>query len=541
MYSKRMKGRLAVFAGIMAVMFSFLMARLALINIDSEKYSAFDMSAPKKVTVICSYGDIFDRNGVSLVNAQEHYMAIINPEAADRDVLDKAVVDREKYDACIDGSALFLCEVDSPNIDGAEVITVKDRYLENQPAAHLIGYLSEGHGVCGIEKSYDDILRNPRSAVTVSYSADAGGNFLEGGGIEMKWTSGYETGVLTAVDADIQRVAENAMSNVSKGAAVVMDIKTGEICAVVSKPVFDPIHPEKSLDDEDSPFIDRALCSYSVGSVFKLVTAGAALEYGISEEYSYNCTGSIDVLSSEFGCHLFGGHGNVDMRMAMTESCNPYFISLGQDVPTSFLHDFAERLGFGTETILCEDIYSAAGNLPSERELAVPEEKANFCFGQGKLTATPLQVTMMTAAIANGGMQPYPVLIHGTTDIAHSTVNSTAIFRRVMSEETADKLKSFMVSALHKQNSVAVPENTDGGGKTSTAQTWRYNEDGSEVLNCWFTGFFPENEPRYAVTVMIENGISGNVTCGPVFKEIAEEVTDLMYRNNADLLTYVGD
>ena len=101
-----------------------------------------------------------------------------------------------------------------------------------------------------------------------------------------------------------------------------------------------------------------------------------------------------------------------------------------------------------------------------------------------------------------------------------------------MKGSTADKLKSYMIDTVYKENSMAVPEFTTAGGKTSTAQTWTYDEYGNEKLNCWFTGFFPADEPQYAVTVMIEEGISGNVTCGPVFKEIADSVRMGRYGNN---------
>ncbi|MDE7293829.1 MAG: penicillin-binding protein 2, partial [Oscillospiraceae bacterium] len=273
-----------------------------------------------------------------------------------------------------------------------------------------------------------------------------------------------------------------------------------------------------------SPFVNRAFSAYSVGSAFKLVTAGAALEYGISERYSYDCGGSIKVRGSNFDCHRYGGHGRLDMREAMVESCNPYFISLASDIPTDFLHDFAERLGFGKACRLGSGIQSAAGVLPTARELKVPEEKANFAFGQGKISATPLQITLLTAAIANHGQMPTPILINGDLSGSEVTAAASPSFHRVMRSSTADKLRSYMISTLYKENSKAVPEFTTGGGKTSTAQTWTYNENGEENMNCWFTGFFPADEPRYAVTIMIEEGVSGNVTCGPVFKEIADSV-----------------
>lgn len=525
MYRKTMQAKLLIIAGIVAFAGVYLLWRIMLINLNRTFYMGFDMSAPRKVTVIRSYGEIFDRNGKSLVNRSEKYIAAINPETADPDKLDGHIIDREKYDACITGNALFLCEVDSPDIDTAAVIAVKNRY-DGSTAEHIIGYISDGQGVSGLERSYNDILRTPISTVTLSYSVDAQGDLLEGYGIGMNWTSSYETGIATALDLEIQTACEEAMSDVKKGGAIVMDISTGELCAVVSKPGFDPEHPEYSLDSEDSPFINRAFSAYSVGSIFKLVTAGAALEYGISEEYAYKCTGSIDVKGSKFSCHRYGGHGLIDMRTAMVESCNPYFICLGQDIPTDHFYEFAQKLGFGKAEYFSPDIYSAAGCLTSARELLVPEEKANFSFGQGKLTATPLQITLLTAAIANDGQCPYPVLIHGGTDVVHDSKAAAAAprFRRVMKSSTAEKLKSFMISAMYKPDSAAVPEFTTGGGKTSTAQTWTYTENGDEKLNCWFTGFFPADEPRYAVTVMIEEGVSGNYTCGPIFSKIADSV-----------------
>ena len=523
---RTMTWRLLFTAFMMASAGVYLLYRLFAIGMNRDYYMSFDLSAPREVTVICSYGDIYDRKGIKLVNREETYLAVIDPKNADKEALAPHITDHEKYDSCINGTALFLCEIDTPDVGTTTVIPVKERFGEEITAPHIIGYTGESGGVSGIELAYNDILRKPRSAVTLKYSVDARGSLLEGEGITMLWRTSYYTGVRTSLDAGIQRAAEAAMANVKKGAAVVMDIKTGELCAVVSKPEFDPAHPELSLDNEDSPFINRAFSAYSVGSCFKLVTAGAALEYGISEEYSYNCDGSIKIRTNDFDCHRFGGHGLLDMRKAMVESCNPYFISLAQDIPAEKLHDFAKNLGFGKASYLAEGITSQSGYLPAAKELLVPEEKANFAFGQGKLTATPLQVTMMTAAIANGGQMPTPVLIHGKTDEVHELAAASAptAFTRIMKSTTADKLKSFMISTLYKENSAAVPEFVTGGGKTSTAQTWTYNENGTENVNCWFTGFFPANDPQYAVTVMIEEGVSGNLTCGPVFKEIADSV-----------------
>ena len=525
--------RIIITAAVIAIFGVGLMGRLFYIYLNRSFYLGYDVSVPRKVTVVCSYGDIYDRNGVKLVNRSEKYLAVINPKAVNREVIEPHITDTEKYESCIDGDALFLCGIDCDKIPSVTVIPVSQRY-DNSLCTHIIGYIGENGGVCGLEGAYDDILRQPKSSVTLSYSVDAGGGLLEGQGVTMHWEDSFRTGIRTSIDYGMQSVCEKAMRNVEKGAAVVMDISTGEICAVVSKPGYDPSHPENSLDSDNSPFVNRAFSAYSVGSVFKLVTAGAALEYGISDEYTYNCDGSITVNGQEFDCHRFGGHGELDMRKAIVESCNPYFICLAQDIPTDFLHSFAERLCLGKENRLTAGISSSSGYLTSYSELLVPAEKANFAFGQGKLTATPLQITRMTAAIANGGQMPEPILVHGASDSINGVQAAAAPprFTRVMKGFTADKLKSYMIDTVYKENSMAVPEFTTAGGKTSTAQTWTYDEYGNEKLNCWFTGFFPADEPQYAVTVMIEEGISGNVTCGPVFKEIADSVRMGRYGNN---------
>ena len=300
--------RIIITAAVIAIFGVGLMGRLFYIHLNRSFYLGYDVSVPRKVTVVCSYGDIYDRNGVKLVNRSEKYLAVINPKAVNREVIEPHITDTEKYESCIDGDALFLCGIDCDKIPSVTVIPVSQRY-DNSLCTHIIGYIGENGGVCGLEGAYDDILRQPKSSVTLSYSVDAGGGLLEGQGVTMHWEDSFRTGIRTSIDYGMQSVCEKAMRNVEKGAAVVMDISTGEICAVVSKPGYDPSHPENSLDSDNSPFVNRAFSAYSVGSVFKLVTAGAALEYGISDEYTYNCDGSITVNGQEFDCHRFGGHG----------------------------------------------------------------------------------------------------------------------------------------------------------------------------------------------------------------------------------------
>ena len=143
----------------------------------------------------------------------------------------------------------------------------------------------------------------------------------------------------------------------------------------------------------------------------------------------------------------------------------------------------------------------------------LPAERGNFCFGQGKLTATPVQITRMTCAIANYGMLPEVRLIKGVTEDGEMPDESEAVSgEQVLSTETAEKLRLMMIGAA--------------GAKTSTAQTGRFDENGVEYCHGWITGFFPANIPEYAVTVLAEDGGYGNEAAAPVFKEIAEGISE---------------
>ena len=223
------------------------------------------------------------------------------------------------------------------------------------------------------------------------------------------------------------------------------------------------------------------------------------------------------------------GHGLLNMQKALVKSCNPYFISLSRLLSPDMLHDTAEALGFGKETVLAPDLAGASGYLPSTDELHVEAEKANFSFGQGKLLATPLQIAAMTACIANDGIYTEPRLVCGLTEDGRKLLPAQAPEqRRAMQADTAKKLRRMMAAVLaDKQTANARPTGIRAAGKTSTAQTGQFDADGKELCHAWMTGFFPVAKPKYAVTVFVENGGSGNGTAAPVFREIIEQIADL--------------
>ncbi len=519
-----MEKRIKIYAVMLCALFLVLAVRLYLIINDEEIIKASVARRNYTVSVKLSDAFIYDRNMKPLTNTEKKYCAVINPDIIDPEEIYPYLSDKTDFLAKAGEEKPFVCEVKSDNVRNADIPVFKctEHFSDGQTAEHIIGYTFDGGG-SGVEGLYSDFLKSHETSACVSYRINAVGNVLNGADISIDIGEHSSGGVVLSIDKNIQKICEDAMSKTEKGACIVMDVKTGDILASVSRPSFDIKCPEKYLDDKDAPFVNRVFSPYNVGSVFKTVIAAAALEYGISEDFTMKCTGKMNVGTQEFNCHYWPGHGNLKMRRAMSESCNPYFITLGSNIPVSYLCDFMRKCGFGADMSL-DGLFCDGGYLPDENELAVKAEKANLSFGQGKLLCSPLQICRFVCAVANGGQMPKPRLIYGTVEKADEIISPAVSHTEIMKKETADKLKSFMFDTLYKANSAAVLIETDGGGKTSTAQTGKFNEDGSEILTCWFAGFFPYENPEYAAVITVENGVTGNLTCGPIFKEIAENI-----------------
>lgn len=475
-----------------------------------------------------SRGTIYDRNMEPLVNGETEIRAAVVPEGAEASELSPIAADEEGFRSKYSAGKpfVFVSRGETAESAGVTFFRIPVRYSKPQPAQHIIGYLSDGKGAAGIEYAYDRILSSVQGESGVTYSTDGSGNVLIGGGKSVVRGVSSSGAVLT-IDKEIQEICEESSRSIEKGAVVVSDIKTGDILASVSLPAYSWDSIEGAMKDEDSPLIDRTLYSYSVGSIFKLVTACEAIEEGL-DWYTYSCTGTADVSGQCFNCHKYDGHGKQDMAEAMKNSCNTYFISLSRSLNTVKLRERARELGFGKMIHLCEGITASSGYLPDTEELLIPAELANFSFGQGKLTATPLHINQLTAAIANGGELIIPRLIKGMTIDGEGIMDEKQPqSRRVMQEETAEKLRKMMEWAVSgNSGSNAAPDNVKVGAKTSTAQTGRYDEAGEEYCHGWITGYFPADSPKYAVTVLAEDGGYGNEAAAPVFRDIAHRIAE---------------
>ena len=478
---------------------------------------------------------IYDCKGRLITNGQSVYYAAAKPTSAAVSALEKMLDEDafEKIKSKLEKGSPAVAEVlpGTEESDDIKIIGVSKRYYVRQPAAHVVGYTDiDGNGVCGIEKSFESIFKNNRQTVSAVFSVDANGCVMPGGDITVCREGDYKnSGVYLTLDIDIQRIVEECMDDcgIEQGAVVVLDPSSGAIRAMASRPVFDSNDPSRSLGDTDSPFVDRALSAFAVGSVFKPAIACAALEQGIDPSLTYECTGSIKVGDVEFGCYEHHEHGKVDMCGALEKSCNAYFINLAQKLNTERMIGTLSDLGFGKSITLCDGISSAAGSLPDTEQLDSPAAVSNLAFGQGTLTATPLQVAAYMSAIANNGIYITPYLVEKAVDGEKSVcLHEARAGAHAVSEETAKRISSFLCSAVENGNgSGAKPEKVSAAGKTATAQTGRY-ENGQELYNTWFAGWFPAESPKYVIAVLKERGAGGASDCAPVFKAIADRIEE---------------
>ena len=529
-----MKKRIAGFLCFFIVLLGIVVLRIAEISVGKEAEEAATFQSRRKIELSETRAGIFDRNFLPLVNKNNVRKILVFPDLLDVSKI-APFVDRDTMAKIFQKSDPSAIDIGGKIIEGEGIynFSYPKRYDEKCLAVHIIGYMNGEKGVFGIEKSFDGFLSENGKKTEVLYHTDGTGRLLKGEEILIEEEKVFEkSGVILTLDSGIQRLTEKVLSeNVEKGAAVVMDAQNGEILASASVPDFDPGNIADYLDAENAPFINRAFSAYSVGSTWKLVVAASALESGISEERTFECTGSIEVEDRIYKCHWEAGHGEIDMEKALEISCNPYFIDLALEIGGEKILETAKNIGFGTPSDFGENFSAGEGNLPSASELSAKTVLASFAFGQGKLLATPVQLCCLASAVANGGKAVTPKLVAGTFD-KNGVFTETADYaeNRVMSERTAEKLRKMMINVVENGSGKnAEPKNGGAGGKTASAQTGQIDKNGNEVIHAWFIGFYPAEKPEFAVAVFAEGMDSGGDFAAPVFKKICDGIELLNY------------
>lgn len=516
------------------LIFAVLIFRLTQIQSDSVLSAAASQS-DKKIILSTSRGYIYDRNGEPMVNNNITDKSVILSNNLTKELINDHFCTKTFSDGIFISVRRNNEDFCSPFVKNYYSIS---RYSDDQLCRHLIGYTDEnGYGVCGIEKAFDRLLNDAKGELNINFKINAHGKALSGQEITINNVNyDSKSGVGITIDKRIQEIAEQAVnkSEIKCGAVVVIDIESGGILGCVSVPVYEINNLQKSLSDENKPFFNRAINAYPVGSVIKPFIAAAGIVNNLNPFSSYSCKGNITVQGNTFNCFNLNSHNDVDLNKAIEKSCNTYFIDLGIRCGKSNVINMLKKFGFGSPTKLCSTIISKAGMLPDEAMITSDADLANICFGQGQLTATPLQIATAYSVLARNGIYKEPYLMHSLYD------ENKSIYGYYKSENTyqvIDKKCSEIINTCLYNNmyngtgSNALPDNTTCCGKTATAQTGQYDKNGNEILCTWFAGFFPYESPKYTVVVFNENGTFASEDCAPVFKEIAKKITDLNLLN----------
>lgn len=513
--------------------FTAIIGRLYLISSGTELKKSGAAQRKYSLEVDESRAYIYDRNLKSMVNEEYSYTASVNPTPEIiAMLLNDNLADEDELLEKAQGNKPFKIKIKDDKIYSKDISVHKtlNRYRDGQLAPHIIGHLDyEGKGIMGVEHAYDDYLSGYGGKINDSFAVSAMGNTLDEN-ISTE-NSGYNDkhGVVLTLDSDIQRITEKACrGRINKGAAVVMDVNSGEILASVSVPDFNPADIAADMQNPDKPFFNRAFAPNNMGSAFKIVVAACALENGIDFSKTYKCDGYVEVGDRKYHCQNIYGHGLLNMKDAMAKSCNPYFINLAQETGVRNICYKAMQLGLGSSVEIMPGHFTPKGKLPTFEELEDIGEATNFSFGQGMLTASPLQVCQMVSAVANGGMSVTPKLVIGFSQKGEKIDEYLPTYtgNQVIEKRAAIKVKELMKGVVENgSGKKAKPEKGGAGGKTSSAQTGILDENGEEIVHAWFTGFYPFENPKYAITVMCEGGNSGGDVCAPIFKEICDNIT----------------
>lgn len=510
------------------ILFVMLLCSVRVMMISSDKSMSANSTANSYViTLQKQRKTIFDANMSRLTGTEKIEYSAISPTPLSVTAVAKSLKGKEKnniLERLKSGKPTLVAKRIKGN--GILNLTVV-KQNENTKANHLLGYIdSNGRGVCGLQKEYDEMLFCEENARLV-YSIDGKGRALSGINPRLDYDETVlNSGIAITIDGKIQSVVYDAMNSVSKGAAVVFEVGSCKLRAMVSKPDFDVCDIASSIRSESSPLINRALCAYNVGSVFKPCIAAAALENGL-DNYLYTCTGNSIIGGRQFNCNHTEGHGNMNLEDALSLSCNTYFYNLAINCGAKNIYNMAKSFGFGNKSILADGICSQNENLSKLDTLQKYDAAiANYAIGQGDIMLSPLSLGYMYCAIAGNGTYKKAGILEGKVENKKLIENKTACYpTRAISEQTAKTLREYLIKTVESgTGEKARPKTCTAGGKTATAQTGWIDSNNKHILQGWFCGFFPAENPEYVAVVLCEDAVSGGNDSAPIFAEIADGI-----------------
>ncbi|MCD6187038.1 MAG: penicillin-binding protein 2 [Desulfuromusa sp.] len=453
-----------------------------------------------------------------------------------------------------------------------EVRPVRD-YLEHGSAAHLIGYLGEitqaelqsgdfnqyraGDfiGKTALERTFEPYLRGEKGRRLVE--VDVQGKLLRQ--LEME-PSRPGNKIYLTLDRELQRAADEAFGS-QAGAAVALDVNTGEVLVMVSRPTFDPSlfasgitgDEWRVLAENDShPLQNKVIAGqYPPGSTFKMVVALAALRDGASVKRSVDCKGDFVIGGSRYRCWKKKGHGPTDLKKALRESCDVWFYQVGLELGIDKLSAAAKEFGLGSPV---------GYPLPGERSGLMPSqewkrqrynkpwyagETVIASIGQGFVLATPMQLAVMMATVANNGKVLKPQVVRKIEDWqGHLLIQPETEIVRQINYSPADwkAVRDGLIAVVNEPHGTGRAAHIDNilvAGKTGTSQVVRRRSDEEEELDkdgktpyrfrphALFVAYAPAEKPEIAIAVVVEHGQSGGRVAGPIAKRIIQRYMEL--------------
>lgn len=394
-------------------------------------------------------------------------------------------------------------------------LSQKRQYPGGEVFSHLVGYVDETYGLAGLEAKFDEDLI---SYDVISTSVDAflkKLNFKEEFNKRTAKEDKKGNNLITTLDSNIQNAAFDALGT-NKGAIVVLNPKTGEILASVSKPSYDTnnlkaIWKSINSDEEGKPLINRATMGlYPPGSTFKIITTASALENipGVTTK-KFTDNGKIQFNDKQSLRNYNGySYGEIDLKKAVSVSSNVVFGTLAMDLGNDKLKATAEKFGFNNK-MPSDDIGIAQSKFPKLESNEIGNI-AQTGIGQSSILATPMEMALVISTIANDGVMMKPILMKEIVSSNGRKVKSMKpeAVQTVIPKENSAIIKSYLKASVDDKLSGQwkyVFNGTNTAGKTGTAD-YKLPNGENAVPHSWFVGFAPADNPQVAVAVIVENG-----------------------------------
>ncbi len=433
-------------------------------------------------------------------------------------------------------------------------------YIYPSLASHLLGYLGElnpreirdshfknrqkgGYvGRFGVEKAFEDYLAGESGGRIVQMNA--GGQVVDVLD-EVSPDPGHN--IYLTIDYELQRMAETLLGE-KVGAVVAMNPNSGEILAMASSPAFNPNHFVDGMSKKewqslsgnpDQPMMNKALQGeYPPASTYKIITAMAAIEENaVSLDEEIYCPGHYKYGNRLYHCWKEIGHGNLNMVQALSQSCDVYFYHMGKRLDVDTIAKYAHASGLGSPTGIQLD-READGLIPTAewklRRYGTPwqgGETLSIAIGQGYNLVTPLQMAVLISAIANGGIRYQPTILNKIETVEGKRVKSARAVingRLPAGKRTLKIIQKGLWHAVNARHGTAYwhvrDKSVEISGKTGTAQiiSRKRGEERSEDMDArykphaWFIGYAPSNNPKIAISVLVEHGEHGSSGAGPI-------------------------